>query len=390
MAGVALAVRVVAVVAALWIGGFSLDAYTDKGDGESYKRYALAIAGGGGEGGGGGGGGGEMTTYDTRVFPGYPLLMAPLVWIGLPAGLAGLAVTVGAATAVPPLAAVAFGDRRVGWACTVLIPHWPINSSLAMSEAPCVTLCLVGLLLSRRRPIASGLMFGLAGLVRPMAAFAVVGVLLWELCHAWRFQSKRFTLAAGPRPALADQAAPDAPTKGRRLTGDVALRWIQVGGTALGVIALGLLGIWLAFDDPLHGVRVYATDPGAYRGDLFTWPFGSIVRTLATGEVAIGRAIWTLAHVTLALAACGLIAIEAVRRPDRLTTLAAGWLVGNTLFVLTIGSDWGFFHFPRFLLPALPPLMFALRRPLPDDRRAWIVLALAMAPVAAWGAIDSP
>ncbi len=383
MAAVALAMRVATIVAALWIGGFSLDAYTDKGDGESYKRYAQPIASGGGQ-------ADDLSTYDTRVFPGYPLLIAPLTLLDLPAGLAGLVVTVGAATAIPPLAACVFRDRRVGWACVMLIPHWPINSSLAMSEAPCVALCLLGLLLSRRRPIVAGLIFGIAGLVRPMAAFAVVGVLLWEVRRAWRFRSKRSSLAAGPRPALAGQAAPDAPAKGRRLTGHVAPRSIQIGGTALAVIALALLGIWLAFGDPLHGVRVYATDPGAYRGDLFAPPFGSIVSTLRTGDVGIGRAVWTLSHVALALLACGLMTVEAGRTRGRLATIAAGWLVGNTLFILTIGSDWGFFHFPRFLLPALPPLMFALRRWLPEDWWVWIGLSLVLAPVAAWGVIDSP
>ena len=370
MAGVALAMRAVAVAAAVWIGGVSLDAYTDKGDGESYKRYALAIVGHSG---------GEMTTYDTRVFPGYPLLFAPLTLVGLPAGAAGLLVTIGAATAIPPLAATAFQDRRVGWACAMLIPHWPINSSLAMSEAPCVALCLGGVLLSRRRPILSGLVFGVAGLVRPMAAFAVAGVLLWEARAAIS------PLAARPRRALERKPAPDAPAKGGRLT---TQRLLALAITPLAVIALGLLGVWLAFGDPLHGVRVYANDPGAYRGDLFDWPFGSIFSTLATGEVGVGRAIWTLAHVALALVACGFVAVSAFR--NRVATIAAGWLVGNTLFVLTIGSDWGFFHFPRFLLPALPPLMFALRRWLPDDRRVWIGLAILMTPVAAWGVLDSP
>ncbi len=59
--------------------------------------------------------------------------------------------------------------------------------------------------------------------------------------------------------------------------------------------------------------------------------------------------------------------------PATLTPIAWPWLLGNTLFVLCIGSGWGFNHFPRFNIPAQPALFYALSPLLP---RHWIWWAL--------------
>ncbi len=63
----------------------------------------------------------------------------------------------------------------------MLIPHYLINSSLAMTEAPLLALTLGALVLvTSGRFALAGLLFGLAGLVRPMACFALLGALLYS------------------------------------------------------------------------------------------------------------------------------------------------------------------------------------------------------------------
>jgi hypothetical protein len=57
--------------------------------------------------------------------------------------------------------------------------------------------------------------------------------------------------------------------------------------------------------------------------------------------------------------------------------LAFTWLALNTLFVLCIGlgpGAWGFNHFPRFTIPALPALAYAWRRFLPAS--PWLYIPL--------------
>jgi hypothetical protein len=357
-----LAVRLFALGFALLAFHIPFAEYADKGDGESYQRYAAAICGDPS----------ALTEYDTRVFPGYPALIA-LVHEAtrLPFAAAGLAVTLVSAALAASLSAALFADIRIGWAMVALIPHWPVNSSLIMGEAPLLALIVGGLLLGLVGPVdklrtwrtlAAGVLLGIAGLVRPVACFAVLGLMLADL------RQRRFARAA------------------------------STGALAAAVVGIGLFLLHRAFGDALHGVRVYASSTHAYGGQIFRWPFESLVTVPLRSQVDPGRVMYIYLHVVLTLVACARLARRALAsraeaapgetvervpspRTGLLDTVAAVWLIGNTLFIVCIGSGvagWGFHHFPRFMLPALPALFWAFRDLLPRRPIFWALIAAAL------------
>ena len=306
--------------------------YTDKGDGGSYKHMALAILGDKS----------QMETYDTRVFVGYPILIAAVhLVLRLPIAISALAVTFISAGAAATFATLLFDDVRVGFATAFLLPHVWINQSLAMSEAPVLALTVAGLLLAHRRfAIAAGITLGMAILTRPVAGFALVALLVQ---------------LAGRQATNRDRLA----------------RWrpLIVSVFAAAVV---LAGLWLTqkiTGGMLANLKQQADSPRTYGGQPFTWPFHALLSATFSRSTNFWHWLYIALHVVIALGGC-LLLLESNSDRDR---LALPWLVGNTLFVLCVGSGsggWGFNHFPRFMIPALPPLAWAWRRFLPAPRSA--------------------
>jgi hypothetical protein len=307
----------------------SLETYTDKGDGASYKHMAAALLGRPS----------ALDAYETRVFPGYPMLIAVTHLITrLSIAASALVVTFIGAGAAAAISAVVFQDRRVGWAVALALPHAWINMSLVMSEAPELALVMTGLLLARRNhAAAAGIIFGLSALTRPVAGFALMGVLL-------------------------DQVARD-----RARRGLLAVAWAAL------IFLLGMLIARPVTGGLFHGMSVYAHSPRAYAGHPFTWPMHSILWMTLHGHVGWGRWIYIIAHVAACIGGC----IVLSRKNSPMEVLAFTWLALNTLFVLCIGlgpGAWGFNHFPRFTIPALPALAYAWRRFLPAS--PWLYIPL--------------
>ena len=314
----------------------TVDSWSQRGDGPSYLAQARSMLGSNS----------AMTDYDRRVFPGYPALIAMVHLTGIRLPVAALLIDWCSGALVAVFAAALFRDRRIGWACVMLIPQFLINSTMAMSEAPMLALATGGLLLARRRGGGTaGAMLGAAGLVRPVACFAVLG----------------FAVAQGA---------------GRKW------RSALVGCVASAtVVAIGIIALWLWTGDAFHGVKVYANHPSAYGGHLLAWPFQSLIEETLSPRVDLGRAIYIWTHVILVLLGCGLLAARCVvARPavDWRDALSLPWLAGNTAFVLCIGSYWGFQHFPRFTLPALPAFFWAFHRFLPHGWYVWTALAIVI------------
>jgi hypothetical protein len=298
----------------------SLEAYTDKGDGLSYKHMAAALLGDRA----------GLDEYDSRVFPGYPMLIAVTHEVTrLSIAASALLVTFIGAGAAAALSAVLFDDPRVGLAVAFALPHAWINMSMAMSEAPVLALEMTGLLLARRnQATAAGIIFGLAGLTRPMAAFALIGLLL-----------QQFARDRGPSGLLA-------------------------AAFAAIIFFIGMILARNASGGFFQSIHVNANSPRAYAGQILTWPFHSILWMTLHGHVGLGRWIYIVAHVAACIGGCVMLS----RRNSPADLLAFTWLALNTLFVLCLGlgpGGWGFNHFPRFTIPALPALAYAWRRFLP-------------------------
>jgi hypothetical protein len=245
-----------------------------------------------------------------------------------------------------------------------------INSSLVMSEAPLLAFTLAGLALLRpsgvstsggyesfSKLILSALLFGVAGLIRPMACFAAFGAIV-ALLRARRFiPALVITIIAGL------------------------------------VAATGLLFLRHRLGGATESLRVYRDSPRAYGGELFTWPFHSLLRTPGEDHASVGTIVYIWAHVLLVITACVRLARRALSRSAStpfLDNVCAPWLIANLLFVLCIGGVWGFRHFPRFTIPAQPALFWALRDWLPRKKWIWLLMACGLFVFAVFGVRSTP
>jgi hypothetical protein len=355
--------------------GHSFQSYIDAGDGISYQAYARHILG-------------EptaFTDYDARLFPGYPILIAATHLITrLPIPAAALAVTWISAALAAVFSALLFRDHRVGWAMVMFIPHWPINSSLIMGEAPLLALATAGLLCGFANwRITAGFLLGMSALVRPVALFPLLGLLAARLITRNHRDALLTTLAAGL------------------------------------VAALGLAYVHHLTGNTLQSLYAYTTLPSAYGGHLFAWPFQALIETPIHAHASIARITYIYAHVLLVLSSCILIVsritrkpIEPPRRQDTETgkrnpidlnspsdlrvsasprlslssvnpvdIAALIWLLANFSFTICIGSGpfgWGFYHFPRFTIPGTPAIFYVFRRALPSAQWIWLILTMVM------------
>ena len=289
----------------------------------------------------------QFNDYHGRVFPGFPAMIALLHRAGVPWAVGAIGLDWVCAAVAAALAAVVFQDRRIGWGMAMGFPHYLMNSTMAMSEAPLLAFTLSGLLLSeRRRPLLGGIALGLAGLVRPMACFAVIGAVLVAL------RRKRY------RDVMA----------------------LMVTSGAIVLIGLALMNHWRG--DALAGARYYATGVGAYNGHLFAWPFESLALTPFREHISWPRVAYLWGHALIALMACFALIRRYMAGPEDRDALCVPWLLGNTAFSLCVGSIWGFECFHRFLIPALPALLWPLRTFLPRRAVVWIGVAAICATVA--------
>ena len=274
----AVCLRLIIFLAEIFGGHLSLTTYTSKGDTASYIANAAVMTGDRSM--------ASLNSYETRVFPGYPAMIAVVHRLGIPLPMSALLVTWICAGIAAAAAGKVFNDARIGWAMTCLIPHYLINSSLGMSEAPMLAVVCLALLASQRdRLILAGILFGFAGMIRPMACFAVAG-LLFALIREGKWKPAVVVLAS-----------------------------------AVGMFAFEVLLVQLWTGDVMRGMHVYAQHPDAYAGHMLEWPFQSLLTTPRRDGASVGRVIYIWIHVIITLIACGMSADRALRagrsRPAR-------------------------------------------------------------------------
>lgn len=351
MAAAAIALRVILFLLATATTGTGFTDYAEAGDGIQFIAYARAWLGDTA--------GLDANPVFRRLFPGYPALIALLHSCGIPHAAAALVPSWLACGAVAVFCALYFRDRRIGWGAAAFTPSYVLSGSLISTEAMCLFLSLIGLLQLRRgRAILAGLAFGLGGLFRPVAVFAMIG-------------------------GLAPEAAAG---RWRRAT--------AVTATAGATVAAGLAALQWRFGDALMSLR---WNWRAYGGQILTWPFRSLIMTPVTTPTASWKVIFVAVHLLAALGGC-ILAVKWLRSAPEASAgvarVAAVWLCCNTAYVLCIGDIWGFHDFPRFLVPALPPLLWAWRRFLPTRPWVWLAagalsVALSLVP-ARWRLLHPP
>jgi hypothetical protein len=319
VAATAVLLRVLLFVVASHLGGWTIDSFASLRDGPSYMHIAAAILGDSS----------QVTAYDRRVFLGYPTIIAAVSVLGIPIPIAALMINWVCAGATAVLSAVLFRDMRVGWAVALFPPSYLTYSTLVMNESSLLAFSVGGLVLARKgRPVSGGLLLGFAGLVRPVACFAVLGMMTERLAR----KRQRDALLVGAVSAL--------------------------------VVLSGYLILQSRSGNALVGVQTYVSDERAFGGQPFALPFQSLLLTPVRHSVPLWKVAYAWSYVALTIAGCILAVREvrggAVEDHDR-NLLAATWLISNTLFVLCIGNVWGFHDFNRHILAALPALMWTFR-----------------------------
>jgi hypothetical protein len=308
----------------VFLGHWSLSGIANLRDGPSYLHLAGALMGHAD----------ALSEFDRRAFIGYPGLIAAISLLGLSLPTAALLINCLSSALAASLSALVYEDARVGWVIVFFPPSFLTYSTLAMTEASLLALTLGGLLVARRgRWLGGGVLLGYAGLVRPVACFAVLGLMV----ERWRQGKRRDSLL--------------------------------VGGVAAIVVLLGYVFLQLWTGDALRGVRTYASDQRAFNGRLFGWPFESLIMTPLRYSVPLWKVAYVWPYVLWTLGGC-VMALRAPASSDRrdsksLALLSAIWLAGNTIFVLCVGHIWGFHDFNRHILAALPPLIWIYRRYIP-------------------------
>jgi hypothetical protein len=333
----AVALRAAVFLTARYHGHLSMDGFNSLGDTKSYTAWAAVMTGDRPL--------AALSAYDRRVFPGYPVLIAAVHLLRVPLPLAAALVTWFSAGIAAAVSAKVFADARVGWAMTCLIPHYLINSTLGMSEAPVLAVTVVALLAGTDgRIILSGLLFGFAGLIRPVACFAAAGAVLM----LWRENRTR--------------------------------RAVLLGVIAAATVGAGILALQLWTGDAMAGPRTYANHPDAYAGHMIEWPLQAMITVPSMERTPRWRIAYNWAHVVLVTFGSVLLGMRAARdrKPDPRDSAALPWLAGNSLFSTCVGAPWGFRHFPRFTIPASPALFWAVRKWLPRRAIWWVLIAAAL------------
>ena len=322
----AITVRIALVALTAVYNGWSLTDIANLHDGPSYLRVAGSMI--------------DPTAVvahlDRRVFIGYPALIAAIGLAHVPLPIAALTVSWLASAIVAMTAALLVADRRMGWALVFFPPSFLIFSSLAMSEASMLALIGVGLYFIIRRGwnVAGALALGCAGLIRPVACFAVVGVLA-VIGHRWLLERRQVRRIHKIHSHFETRAGRDQLR--------AALLVSLISGIVVAV-GFGALHFWRG--DALEGVKIYASSQDTFAGQVLSWPFASLIMTPLTTPVPLWKIGYVWSYVLFVVVGCILAArrIWLSRQSDRfeLSLLAGVWLFGKTIFVLCTGSVWGF------------------------------------------------
>jgi hypothetical protein len=293
-------------------------------------------------------GDGMPSDYDRRAFVGFPWMIAMLHRLGLPYGAAGLGLGLLLPGVLAAVMAVWLRDSRIGWAMAILPPHHVTDTAGVMNETSMVLLCVLATALLRWRWIGVTLaaaLFAAAGMVRPMACFAVVGAIVLLL------QSREHAKA------------------------------VVLSIATLAILAALYLLFRHFYWDPLDSVRQYDAHPEAYDGHLFSYPFGSFVERVRAGGALRFNFLYKLLYLAAAFAVLALAVVAWKRSRRPLDAWALAWWSTNLAFVLCIGSHWGVDIFHRAIMWAAPAGYWTLRDYLPThwgSRLIWALLPVAL------------
>lgn len=295
----------------------------------------------------------NLKTYDTRVFPGWPLAIGLLFKAGLPEWSA-LALSLLCAAVAPVVFRRVTGDSRLAWLLVYFSPAWLLAGFHPISESAYVLLILLLLAaLKLDRPFLAGILAGAMFAIRPFGI-------------AWAGAAGLALLMAYPRQLR--HAA------------------LYTAGSLLPVVGLVILNLRI-FGSPWHQLEVYglpldqlnvAPEIAARLGQT-SGHWGLPFRHLLATPWIITVPVWKIAYIYAHAAALLALVFPAIRSLGRNPAaweraLAIGFLANGALIVST-GPYWGFYSFDRYFVWGLPGALWLGRAWIPAGR--WH-LALAL------------
>ena len=293
--------------------------------------------------------------WDERVFLGWPTLIAAA---GGVFSLQATCLVVGAllASIVPPLYHQLTGRFRESLLLTCFTPTWLLHSSFGMSESAYLFFLSASLLaFCRGRFVGSGLLIAAASLVRPTAVCLCVGM-------AFVLLRRRAWLQLAGWSALC-------------LTGPL----VQIS------LNQYFYGDWNRQSD-LHAAPQNL--PAGLSADQsrtqFSVPFKSLLLTPRRFPTPLWKIVFIYTHLACVLSA-SLVALSRWRADD-LSTVMAGWIWTNTMFICSTGPYWGFHSFDRYCVWALPGYLYFLGPLLSRSRVLSIGVMFASICAAVWAA----
>lgn len=345
----AILVRVVLLFTAVAINHATVQATISKIDGAHYLLYSKVLSG-------------ETTFAEldsrvqgedpqpvSRLFPGYPALVAAFHSLtGIESHWAGFIINCLASALAAVLAALFYSDPRIGMAMGCFTPGYVYVSIMVMNE-PVILACSMAVLylvIKCKSALLGGAVLGLSAFVRPASAAFTGLALLFSIDR----QNFKVRLASFAVAALV--AIPIA-----------CLAWENIGRSLVG----------------------YKVSDG----QLLGWPFQAIIMSPIIYKTSLWKIVHVWLNVVFSVGACYLLAREWLRdsktaadsntetAPDYREILRASavWLWLTTLLCICIGKDWGFGQFHRYIIHALPPMLYAYRRYLPSKFIYWLLIA---------------
>lgn len=288
---------------------------------------------------------------EAKQFWGVSYAMLPLLYLGLSPRLSLLAISLASSLASAWIARRLWGPWIAVY-FALLNYTWLQMSFLGGSDSFCIVLLFSSFVLARKeRWLAASALAAFATLVRPAIFFVLPAI---GLALLFRKDYKRA----------------------------VACTLI-----ALAMAALYLLPFWIYFHDPLYQVHQYKQNDWQ-SGQAIGWPFQAIVFSLIHNREPWTNVIVTTAWVLFATAGFVLIARSAFRH--EIKQPSNEWLFASLYiaFLLCYHSlHWARAEFPRFVIPAMPLLLFAFDRWLPKSRVAVYSLCILSPILAAFSTV---
>lgn len=339
--------RVLLFIAALHCYHLTATEFARLRDGSSYIAMAKAMSGDPAE--------YQSEAYHQRVFPGFPAIIAVIHLMGVPWHMAALGFNWLATGVISVLVGLCFRDARLAWAMDIVTPSYLMYSTTAMNEPALLLFIMLGMfLLQRQWTFAAGLSLGFAGVIRPVACFAVLGCITQlGVQRQWR-QSVRLACTAA----------------------------VVVGAT--------MLTMHFTVGEAFRNLHAYSHNTPHFAGRFLDWPFQSLVMTTLFGHIPLWKIAYVWTCVTIDLVACHCLGRQwrtAVKRKRDCgwLPLATIWAVSNTAFVASVGSAVGFQEFHRFMLHALPAVILAFQPYFPRKSRVCVILTVPAAALALSG-----